>query len=59
MHTIKISTRATIEGNIVKPTVIVPETEVAGKLRPHPAVRGVTTQKFELKRELDKKESQK
>jgi hypothetical protein len=39
--------------------VTVPETEVAGKQRPHPAVGGVTTQKFELSenRELYKKES--
>jgi hypothetical protein len=29
--------------------VIVRETEVAGMQRPHPAVRGVTTRKFELK----------
>ncbi len=27
--------------------VTVPETEVAGKQRPHPAVRGVTIGKFE------------
>jgi hypothetical protein len=27
--------------------VTVPETEVAGKQRPHPAVRGVTTWMFE------------
>jgi hypothetical protein len=28
--------------------VIVPETKVVGKQRPHPAVGGVTTRKFEL-----------
>jgi hypothetical protein len=31
--------------------VIVPETEVVGKQRPHPAVCGVTTQKFEFLQE--------